>query len=51
MVHQAKCTEGGSTEGENENGYVPEHDDWLHEDGLGHARSILEQYKRANGLP
>ena len=31
-------------------GYGPERDDWLREDDIGHARNILEQYKRANGL-
>ena len=32
-------------------GYGPEHDEWLHEEELSHARNILDQYKRANGLP
>ena len=30
--------------------YGPEHDEWLHEDELGHAGNILDQYKQANGL-
>ena len=31
-------------------GYGPEHNEWLHEEELSHAKAILEQYKRANGL-
>ena len=31
-------------------GYGPEHDEWMTEDNLVHARSILEAYKTANGL-
>ena len=31
-------------------GYRPEHDEWLHEEELSHAKAMLEQYKRANGL-
>ena len=31
-------------------GYGPEHDKWIHEDNLGHAKPILNQYKRAHGL-
>ena len=31
-------------------GYGPEHDDWIHEQELGHAKAIVDQYKRANEL-
>ena len=31
-------------------GYGPEHDEWIHEDNLGHAKALLDQYKRAHGL-
>ena len=31
-------------------GYGPENDEWLHEEELSHAKAILEQYTRANGL-
>ena len=31
-------------------GYEPDHDEWLHDEELGHVRAIPEQYKRANGL-
>ena len=31
-------------------GYGPEHDEWVHEEELGHARRLLEDYKAANGL-
>ena len=30
--------------------YGPEHDEWIHEDNLGHTMAILEQYKHANEL-
>ena len=31
-------------------GYGPKHDEWIHEDNLGYAEAILNQYKRAHGL-
>ena len=31
-------------------GYGPEHDEWIHEDNLGHAKALLDQYKRAHRL-
>ena len=31
-------------------GYGPEHDEWIYEDNLGHARALLDQYIRAHGL-
>ena len=29
-------------------GYGPEHDEWIHEDNLGLAKVLLDQYKRAH---
>ena len=31
-------------------GYGPEHDEWIHEDNLGHAKALLDQHKRAHRL-
>ena len=31
-------------------GYGPEHDEWVHEGELGHAKNMLKNYKEANGL-
>ena len=48
LRHRAQC--GGTRYLVRWTGYGQEHDEWLHEDELGHARRILEQYKRASGL-
>ena len=32
-------------------GYGPEHDEWVHEGELEHAKEMLKHYKEANGLP
>ena len=31
-------------------GYGPEHDEWLKEDDLEHAKTVLKKYKAAHGL-
>ena len=31
-------------------GYSPEHDEWVHEGELEHAKDMLKNYKEANGL-
>ena len=31
-------------------GYGSEHDQWIHEDNLGHAWALLDKYKHAHGL-
>ena len=48
LWHRALC--GGTSYLVRWTGSGPEHDEWLHQDELGHARSILEQQKRADGL-
>ena len=48
LRHRAQC--GGIRYLVRWTGYGPEHDEWIHEDNLSHAKAILDQYKRAHEL-
>ena len=48
LRHRAHC--GGTRYLVRWTGYGPEHDEWIHEDNLGHAKALLDQYKRAHSL-
>ena len=47
LRHRAQC--GGTRYLVRWTGYGPEHDEWIHEDNLGHAKALMDQYKHAQG--